>query len=91
MSTISSDAGPKFVNNPEPIVAPLGDEVEFECSLDIKADQIRWKHNGRLLPAVFNETTKSQLIFKVCYLIMNTLYETQLYLKPIMLFSESKI
>lgn len=46
-------------------MVPLGDEVEFECSLDIRADQVKWKHNGRLLPYVFNDTSKSQLIFKV--------------------------
>lgn len=61
------DVGPRFVKNPEPIVAPLGDEVEFDCSLDVRADHLRWKHNGRILPYVFNDTAKSQMIFKVTY------------------------
>lgn len=65
LATLDADVGPKFINNPEPIVVPLGDEVEFECSLDIRADYVRWRHNGRLLPYVFNETAKSQLIFKM--------------------------
>ncbi|EEB14437.1 conserved hypothetical protein [Pediculus humanus corporis] len=59
------DVGPKFINNPEPIVAPLGDEVEFDCSLDVKADYLRWKHNGKLLPFIYNDTAKSRLVFKM--------------------------
>lgn len=57
--------GPRFSNSPEPIVAPLGDEVEFECSLDVPAEQIRWKHNRKMLPHVYYNATKSQLIFRV--------------------------
>lgn len=58
--------GPKFTYAPEPIVAPLGDEVEFECSLDVPAEQIWWKHNRRKLSVVHFNATKSQLLLKVC-------------------------
>ena len=38
-----------FVRSPEPIVAPPGDEVVFECSLNVPAEQVRWRHGGHFL------------------------------------------
>ncbi|KAG8249046.1 hypothetical protein J6590_029396 [Homalodisca vitripennis] len=39
-----------FVRSPEPIVAPPGDEVVFECSLNVGSESVRWKHNSQFLP-----------------------------------------
>lgn len=39
-----------FVRSPEPIVAPPGDEVVFECSLNVGSESVRWKHNAEYLP-----------------------------------------
>ena len=44
------------MRSPEPIVAPPGDEVVFECSLNVPAEQVRWRHNGRFLHHHGNET-----------------------------------
>ncbi|XP_034231734.1 interference hedgehog-like isoform X2 [Thrips palmi] len=44
-----ADVGLRFVRAPEPIAAPPGDDVTFECSLNIPAEQVRWRHNGRYL------------------------------------------
>ncbi|KAJ9596466.1 hypothetical protein L9F63_012505, partial [Diploptera punctata] len=46
-----------FVRSPEPIVAPPGDEVVFECSLNVPAEQVRWRHNGRFLHHHGNDTS----------------------------------
>lgn len=43
------DVGLRFVRAPEPIAAPPGDDVTFECSLNVPAEQVRWRHNGRYL------------------------------------------
>lgn len=40
-----------FVRSPEPIVAPPGDEVVFECSLNVGSESVRWKHNAEYLPS----------------------------------------
>lgn len=37
------------MRSPEPIVAPPGDEVVFECSLNVPAEIVRWRHNGDLM------------------------------------------
>jgi hypothetical protein len=50
------------VRSPEPIVAPPGDEVVFECSLNVPAEQVRWRHDGRFLHRNHgNETSSSGL------------------------------
>ncbi|KAE8738964.1 hypothetical protein FOCC_FOCC015542 [Frankliniella occidentalis] len=41
--------GLRFVRAPEPFVAPPGDDVTFDCSLNVPAEQVRWRHNGRYL------------------------------------------
>lgn len=46
---IVADYGLRFVRAPEPIAAPPGDDVTFECSLNVPAEQVRWRHNGRYL------------------------------------------
>lgn len=46
---VLADVGLRFVRAPEPIAAPPGDEVTFECSLNVPAEQVRWRHNGRYL------------------------------------------
>lgn len=38
------DLGMSFVRHPEPIAAPLGDEVYFECSLNLPAEKFVWRH-----------------------------------------------
>lgn len=40
-----------FERSPEPIVAPPGDEVLFECSLNVGSERVLWKHNSEYLPA----------------------------------------
>lgn len=56
------EVGLWFVRSPEPIVAPPGDEVVFECSLNIPAEQVRWRHDGQFLHHSHgNETNSSGL------------------------------
>ncbi|KAK9512348.1 hypothetical protein O3M35_000794 [Rhynocoris fuscipes] len=45
-----AELGLWFVRSPEPIVAPVGDDVVFECSLNVPAESVRWRHNGVYLP-----------------------------------------
>lgn len=45
-----SDIGLYFIRSPEPIVAPPGDEVIFECSLNVPSELVRWKHGSEFLP-----------------------------------------
>ncbi|XP_063230242.1 interference hedgehog-like isoform X1 [Bacillus rossius redtenbacheri] len=42
-----------FVRSPEPLIAPPGDEVVFDCSLNVPADQVRWRHGARFLDSSF--------------------------------------
>jgi len=48
-AAVRGDVGLRFVHSPEPITAPVGDEVTFECSLSVPAEQVRWRHDGRFL------------------------------------------
>lgn len=50
MFCLAIDTGLSFVRSPEPIVAPPGDEVMFECSLNIPWESVRWRHNSEYLP-----------------------------------------
>lgn len=43
---VVTDVGLRFVRAPEPIAAPPGDDVRFECSLNVPAEQVRWRHNS---------------------------------------------
>ncbi|XP_067011559.2 interference hedgehog isoform X2 [Anabrus simplex] len=47
--SLRADMGQFFVRNPEPIVASQNDEVSFECSLRVAAEQIRWLHDGHFV------------------------------------------
>ncbi|XP_021913765.1 interference hedgehog-like isoform X2 [Zootermopsis nevadensis] len=59
---LHAEMGLWFVRSPEPIVAPPGDEVVFECSLNVPAEQVRWRHDGRFLHHNHgNETSSSGL------------------------------
>lgn len=49
ISFVFLEMGWWFVRSPEPIVAPPGDEVVFECSLNVPAEQVRWRHGGHFL------------------------------------------
>lgn len=33
-----------FTRHPQPFTAPLGDEVYFECSLNLAAEKFVWRH-----------------------------------------------
>lgn len=33
-----------FTRHPQPFIAPLGDEVIFECSLNLAAEKFAWRH-----------------------------------------------
>jgi hypothetical protein len=33
-----------FTRHPQPFTAPLGDEVYFECSLNLAAEKFAWRH-----------------------------------------------
>uniref|UniRef100_T1IAC2 Interference hedgehog n=1 Tax=Rhodnius prolixus TaxID=13249 RepID=T1IAC2_RHOPR len=44
-----AELGLWFMRSPEPIVAPVGDDVVFECSLNVPAESVRWRHNGAYL------------------------------------------
>uniref|UniRef100_A0A1B6CKP4 Interference hedgehog n=1 Tax=Clastoptera arizonana TaxID=38151 RepID=A0A1B6CKP4_9HEMI len=50
LPTNSADIGLYFVRSPEPIVAPPGDEVIFECSLNVASESVKWKHGTHYLP-----------------------------------------
>uniref|UniRef100_A0A146KQA7 Interference hedgehog n=2 Tax=Lygus hesperus TaxID=30085 RepID=A0A146KQA7_LYGHE len=50
VSSACADLGLHFMRSPEPIVAPVGDDVVFECSLNVPAEAVRWRHNGVYLP-----------------------------------------
>ncbi|XP_015605655.1 interference hedgehog isoform X2 [Cephus cinctus] len=40
----TSDMGMTFTRHPQPLVAPLGDDVYFECSLNLPAERFAWRH-----------------------------------------------
>ncbi|XP_054264853.1 interference hedgehog-like [Macrosteles quadrilineatus] len=48
--SVGKGVGLWFVKSPEPIAVPPGDDVDFECSLNVGSENVRWKHNGKLLP-----------------------------------------
>lgn len=60
-----------FVRSPEPITAPPGDEVVFECSLNVPAESVRWRHMGQYMSIDHNSdssvhtSSTSHLVFKV--------------------------
>lgn len=69
---LTADTGLWFVRSPEPIVAPPGDEVMFECSLNIPWESVKWRHNSEYLPlehlsssSSSRQTTTSYRLVKV--------------------------
>jgi hypothetical protein len=65
-----ADVGLWFVKSPEPFVAPIKDDVVFDCSLNVPADQIKWRHGRKYIPQP-NRTqpargpSSTQLVIKV--------------------------
>jgi hypothetical protein len=50
-------SGLAFVRSPQPIVAPPGDRVVFECETNVPPDRIIWLHNR--VELTINSTTSS--------------------------------
>ncbi|XP_071441355.1 interference hedgehog-like isoform X2 [Hetaerina americana] len=48
-TAVFADVGLRFNSSPESICVPPGDEVMFECSLNVTAEQVTWRHRGRTL------------------------------------------
>ncbi|XP_057328592.1 interference hedgehog-like isoform X2 [Microplitis mediator] len=44
VSAFRQESGMSFTRHPQPLAAPLGDEVDFECSLNLEADKFAWRH-----------------------------------------------
>lgn len=47
------------------MVAPLHDEVVFDCTLNIDVDNIKWRHNSEDLSHTVHTNTNSRLVVKV--------------------------
>lgn len=56
-----------FTRSPESLVAPLHDEVVFDCTLNIDVDYIKWQHNSKDFthPVPTHTSTNSRLVVKV--------------------------
>lgn len=56
-----------FTRSPESLVAPLHDEVVFDCTLNIDVDRITWRHNNEdfIHGALTHTSTNSRLVVKV--------------------------
>lgn len=56
-----------FTRSPESLVAPLHDEVVFDCTLNINVDNIKWLHNSKdfIHPAPVHTNSNSRLVVKV--------------------------
>lgn len=46
-----------FVRSPQPIVAPPGDRVVFECETNVPPERVVWLHNGVDLSAQNNSSS----------------------------------
>lgn len=46
-SSSSSSSGIQMKRTPESTVAPLGDEVLFECEPDVAPDQLKWRYHAQ--------------------------------------------
>lgn len=49
-------SGVSFVRSPQPIVAPPGDRVVFECETNVPAERVVWLHNGADMSAHYNSS-----------------------------------
>lgn len=57
-----------FTRSPESLVAPLHDEVVFDCALNIDVDYIKWRHNSTDFfthPVPTHTSSNSRLVVKV--------------------------
>jgi len=63
----TSAIGIYFIRSPESLVAPLHDEVVFDCTLNIIVDNIKWLHNSKdfIHPAPVHTNSNSRLVVKV--------------------------
>ncbi|XP_075233056.1 interference hedgehog-like isoform X2 [Lycorma delicatula] len=73
---LAASVGLWFVRSPEPIVAPPGDEVVFECSLNVPAELVRWRHMGELL-SMDQNTDSSVRISSSSHLVVKVIDEKQ--------------
>ncbi|XP_014257268.1 interference hedgehog-like isoform X2 [Cimex lectularius] len=68
VATVRADLGLSFIRSPEPIVAPIGDDVVFECSLNVPSEAVRWRHNGVAIehehPTAMRPSATSRLLVK---------------------------
>ncbi|XP_050539272.1 interference hedgehog-like [Daktulosphaira vitifoliae] len=64
-NTLGKGIGIHFNRSPESLVAPLHDEVIFDCALNITPDNIKWLHNSKEIPALFRSTSNNGLVVKV--------------------------
>ncbi|XP_065214508.1 interference hedgehog-like isoform X2 [Planococcus citri] len=58
VTPIVADVGILFVKSPEPFAGPLRDDVFFDCSLNLPAEAIRWRHGRKYIQQ--NRTTSSR-------------------------------
>lgn len=49
-------SGVSFVRSPQPIVAPPGDRVVFECETNVPPERVVWLHNGADMSVHYNNT-----------------------------------
>ena len=52
-------SGVFFVRPPQPIVAPPGDRVVFECETNVPAERVVWVHNGVEMTSSYNNSSNS--------------------------------
>lgn len=55
-----------FTAFPEPLDAPIGDEISFQCTLNVEPKEYQWKHDNNTLAhnkslLTFNVTGTSSL------------------------------
>ncbi|XP_046440157.1 interference hedgehog-like [Daphnia pulex] len=53
---VTMTSGVSFVRSPQPIVAPPGDRVVFECETNVPAERVVWLHNGADMSAHYNSS-----------------------------------
>lgn len=75
VAPVIAEVGLWFVKSPEPFVAPLNDDVVFDCSLNVPAEVIRWRHGRKYLQ---QNRTGSQRTSATTQLIIKVEDESQL-------------
>lgn len=59
----SHELGMSFTRHPQPLAAPLNDDVNFECSLNLAADRFAWHHrplnSNKWIPHPTNSSGKT--------------------------------